>query len=297
MNLRHIEVFHAIRLAGSINAAAERLNVSQPALSRTLKHAESLLGFKLFDRVKQRLVPTREAELLFSEAVDVHGALERFRTLARNLGRNPDDVLRVGFLPSLGVGLAPRVVSHLPKHWEGFKVELFTHHYDVLVRRLRALDLDLAVAFNIMETPGINSIPVGTMRLTYLETDDPAVPATAAPVSLGEIDMQSFVGLEKESPVGTFLKSAFDAEGVPYEPRISVHTYSVAAACVSEGVGCAIVDEFSARFTRGVRLRPLTPDLKFTITALTSENRAVSNAEEMFIKILKLACQELHRET
>ncbi|EIM74221.1 LysR family transcriptional regulator [Nitratireductor aquibiodomus RA22] len=296
MNLRHIEVFHAIRLAGSINAAAERLNVSQPALSRTLKHAESLLGFKLFDRVKQRLVPTREAELLFAEAVDVHGALERFRTLARNLGRNPDDVLRVGFLPSLGVGLAPKVVSNLPKHWEGFKVELFTHHYDVLLKRVHALDLDLAVAFNLVETPGINSTTVGTMSLTYLETDDPAKPFNPSPVHLREIDMQSFVGLEKESPVGVFLKAAFDEQGLPYEPRISVHTYSVAAACVSQGVGCAIVDEFSARFTRGVRLRPLVPDLKFSITALTSENRAISNAEEMFIRILKSACQELHRE-
>ncbi len=294
MQLRHIEVFHAIRLAGSINAAAERLNVSQPALSRTLKHAESLLGFKLFDRVKQRLVPTREAELLFSEAVDVQAALERFRTLARNLGRNPDDVLRVGFLPSLGVGLAPKVVSKLPKHWEGFKVEIFTHHYDMLLRRLRALDLDLAVAFSIVETPGINSTTVGTMNLTYLETDDPDKPVDPSPVHLRDIDMKTFVGLEKESPVGTFLRHAFDQEGMPYEPRISVHTYSVAAACVSQGVGCAIVDEFSARFTRGVRLRPLVPKLQFTITALTSENRPVSNAEDMFIKILKSACQELH---
>ncbi|GGE81614.1 LysR family transcriptional regulator [Stappia taiwanensis] len=297
MNLRHIEVFHAIRLAGSINAAADRLNVSQPALSRTLKHAESLLGFKLFDRVKQRLVPTKEAELLFAEAKDVQVALERFRTLARNLGRNPDNVLRVGFLPSLGVGLAPKVVSKLPQHWEGFKLELFTHHYDVLVKRLLALDLDLAVGFSIVETPGINSTTVGTMSLTYLETDGPGAVVDPSPMDLREIDMNSFVGLEGESPVGVFLKDAFERVGVAYEPRISVHTYSVAAACVSQGVGCAIVDEFSARFTRGVRLRPLTPPLQFTITALTAENRPISNAEDMFIKILKSACTELHQES
>ncbi|MHC5656182.1 LysR family transcriptional regulator [Stappia sp.] len=294
MNLRHIEVFHAIRLAGSINAAAVRLNVSQPALSRTLKHAESLLGFKLFDRVKQRLVPTKEAELLFEEAKDVQVALDRFRALARNLGRNPDNVLRVGFLPSLGVGLAPRVISRLPLHWEGFELEVFTHHYDVLVERLLAFDLDLAVAFSIAEIPGVNIMTVGKMQLTFLETDDPAVPVETSAKHLRDIDMADLVGLERESPVGVFLRAAFEGVGVPYEPRLSVHTYSVAAACVSEGIGCAIVDEFSARFTRGVRLRPLEPPLEFTITALTAENRPLSNAEEVFLKVLKVACRELN---
>ena len=58
MRLRHIEVFNAIYLSGSISAAAQLLNVSQPSLSKTLQHAEDQLGFKLFRRVRGRLLPT-----------------------------------------------------------------------------------------------------------------------------------------------------------------------------------------------------------------------------------------------
>ena len=43
MNLRHIEVFHAVYVNGSVSAAARMLNVSQPSVSKVLRHAESLL--------------------------------------------------------------------------------------------------------------------------------------------------------------------------------------------------------------------------------------------------------------
>ena len=41
MNLRHIEIFHAVYVNGSVSAAARALNVSQPSVSKMLRHAES----------------------------------------------------------------------------------------------------------------------------------------------------------------------------------------------------------------------------------------------------------------
>ena len=61
MRLRHIEVFQAVYVNGSISAAARALNISQPSVSKVLRHAESQLGFTLFKLVKQRLAPTDEA--------------------------------------------------------------------------------------------------------------------------------------------------------------------------------------------------------------------------------------------
>ena len=50
MNLRQIEVFRAIMLTGGVSDAARSLNVSQPNVSRLLRHTEDRLGIKLFDR-------------------------------------------------------------------------------------------------------------------------------------------------------------------------------------------------------------------------------------------------------
>ena len=56
MRLRHIEIFHAVYTCGSITAAAKVLNVSQPSVSKVLAHAESQLGYRLFERHKGKIL-------------------------------------------------------------------------------------------------------------------------------------------------------------------------------------------------------------------------------------------------
>ncbi len=79
MRLRHIEVFHAIYSCGSVTRAAEVLNVSQPSVSKVLAHAEQQLGYRLFDRIKGKLVPTPEADQLFTHVDEVNESLDRMR--------------------------------------------------------------------------------------------------------------------------------------------------------------------------------------------------------------------------
>jgi DNA-binding transcriptional LysR family regulator len=59
MRLKHIEVFHAVMLTGSVSAAANLLHVTQPAVTQALQHAELQLGYALFTRQRRRLIPTR----------------------------------------------------------------------------------------------------------------------------------------------------------------------------------------------------------------------------------------------
>ena len=292
MNLRQIEVFYAIYRTGSVSAAARQLNVSQPALSKALQHAESQLSFKLFDRVKQRLVPTHEANLLFEQSQKLQTCLESLNALVRQLGEASQRTLRVGFLPSLGVGFAPKVLAKIASE-DGSNLEIFTHHYDQILDRLLSYRLDLGVAFSLPQPPGIRSTPLGTMRLVYVEAETNAMlDDPSKPLRLEEIDSKSLVGLERESPVGQALMAEFEKAGLEYAPRISVHTYSVAAACAAEGVGPAIVDEFSARATPGLRVRALEPAYTFEIVALLPESRAASRAEMEFIEKMIRCCRD-----
>ena len=97
MNLRHIEVFHAVYQSGSVSAASRALNVSQPSVSKVLKHAESRIGFRLFRLVKGRLVPTDEAHTLFREVDDIYGRI--LRNSVTYMEEAPANI-RVGSSPS-----------------------------------------------------------------------------------------------------------------------------------------------------------------------------------------------------
>src|SRR6202166_2684388 len=85
MNLRHMEVFHAIMRTGSVTSAARSLNVTQPAVSAVLKHCESQLNMKLFTRVSGRLQPTPEAKAIFPEIAAIFGRVEAVNLLTQDL--------------------------------------------------------------------------------------------------------------------------------------------------------------------------------------------------------------------
>src|ERR1044071_8443250 len=95
MNLRHIEIFHAVYVNGSVSGAARALNVSQPSVSKTLRHAESLLGFPLFERANGRLIATEDAHTLFGEVREIQDRVQALREASRNLRRGAGAVLRV----------------------------------------------------------------------------------------------------------------------------------------------------------------------------------------------------------
>ena len=105
MRLRHIEIFQAIRQAGSISGAAQLLHVSQPSVTKVLQHAEAQLGFALFQRIKGKLVITPEALALEREVSKVTVSLDGVRRLAESLRREPGQTLRIGATPTLASSL------------------------------------------------------------------------------------------------------------------------------------------------------------------------------------------------
>ena len=73
---RHVEVFRALMIAGSVTRAAELLHTSQPTVSRELARMEHSIGFPLFERIRGRLRPTM-ALALYDEVRQSYAGLER----------------------------------------------------------------------------------------------------------------------------------------------------------------------------------------------------------------------------
>jgi len=111
VRLRQIEIFHAVYANGSISSAARALNVSQPAVSKVLRHTESQLGIRLFDLVRGRLVPTDEAHALFREVDEVFHRVTSLQQTANNLRNSGAGHLRIGIVPSLGLEVLPQVIA------------------------------------------------------------------------------------------------------------------------------------------------------------------------------------------
>jgi DNA-binding transcriptional LysR family regulator len=95
LTLRQIEVIRAIMVTGTVGAAARLLNVSSPGISRLMKHAETSVGVKLFNRRCGRYTPTREANAIFNQINGVYDKVEDLQFIITRIKRGADIELKV----------------------------------------------------------------------------------------------------------------------------------------------------------------------------------------------------------
>lgn len=277
MQLRHLEVFHAVMLTGTITAAAKLLNVSQPAATRLLLRAEDVLGYKLFERVKGRLVPTREAQVLHAESERVIAGLEQLRTLSRNLGKASSGRLRIAAAPALCLDLVPSAITRFRRRHPDVSFEIETRQYADLVQAVLTQEVDLGLGFDVQPHPGLEATPLSQASFVGIF---PASLERALPpvVKLELFRKHPFIGLRRNDPLGNAYAAALKVAGVTLQPIVEVQTNGVALSLVAQGAGAAIVDQYTAaaRDPRNVTARRLEPSIPFAVHSLHARHRPLS---------------------
>lgn len=287
MKLRHIEVFHAVYQAGSVSGAARALHVSQPSISKVLRHAEAQIGFTLFRVVKGRLVPTEEAHVLFQEVRELQGRIESLQETTKNLRHGVGGHLRLAVLPSLGLQVTPAAVARFRKTHPEVSFDIKTVHKADILRSLYERNSDLAVAYDSPRHPRLAEARIGSGELVLLfrKQDIPDPPARLSMETLRQFDLMRLAG---NGSIDTLLNSEIGMDWTGHA-GISVETYYVAAALVREGAGIAVVDEFTARATAGTDLdyRPLARKSRFDVYCIHLVDRPLSRVAQEFIRTMQ----------
>ena len=293
MNLRQIEVFHAVYLHGTVSAAARSLNVSQPSVTKVLRHAETSIGLPLFERTRGRLIPTEDARSLFAEVSDIQDRVRSLRQTCHNLRFGRGSLLRVSVLPSLGLRAVPEAVAAFMREHQDLLFDLQTLHHDEMVRKLYERETDIAVSFEVPAAApvGHQVIGEGELVVLYREQDFPDAPSR---VHLSDLRTQKFISPVQGGPIGRMLSSELEKLGIELDEVSSARTYYVAAALVRAGVGMAIVDNFTAQaaFTPELSWRPLQPAITFDINAVYLQDRPPSRAASEFLQLLGRMLEE-----
>ena len=296
MNLRQIEVFRAVMLAGSVTQAARLLHVSQPGISRMLAHIELQLGLPLFERTRNRLRPTPEAEALYAEVEQVYRGVGRIGDRARELKEGTHLALRVLASPSTGLEAVPRALAKLATDFPAASL-----HFEVLparemVNQLLHRECDVAISTLPIEHPLLDVRSIGQWTLAGVF---PAGHALAARRSLRPQDLlrEPLVGFSADTPQGRAIAAWSEVHGIAPRSHLSVRSGQAACALAVCGAGVAVVDDLTARAARssGLAFRPITGAPSFQIAAVTHGGFALSAAAAAFIDLTARALKALRR--
>lgn len=145
VKFRHLQCFLEIARQQSVVKAAAALSVTQPAVSKTIRELEGLLGVALFERRGRGIALTRFGEVFLRYAGASVTALRQgvdSITQARTRGGL---TIKIGALPTVSTRVVPRAVHLFKQDNTGTVVRVVTGENSVLLSQLRTGDLDLVV--------------------------------------------------------------------------------------------------------------------------------------------------------
>jgi DNA-binding transcriptional LysR family regulator len=170
-DLRHLRAFVAVAEELNFLRAAERLHVSQPALSQTIRHLESILKLQLFERDTRRVQLTTAGTALLEDALDILARYQAFVQRSTSLTRGLRDILRVGYLIGAAVDMVPGIIRAFREQFPHVDLVLKEYDFsmpeagifgevDVSILRPPIEEGDLQFV-NLLEEPCVACLPLG----------------------------------------------------------------------------------------------------------------------------------------
>ncbi|CAH0527209.1 DNA-binding transcriptional regulator OxyR [Vibrio hippocampi] len=188
MNIRDFEYLVALAEHKHFRKAAEACFVSQPTLSGQIRKLEDEIGTSLLERSSRRVLFTDAGLQLVDQAQRVLKEVKTFREMAAGQSGEMTGPMHIGFIPTVGPYLLPKIVPRLKEAFPDLELYLHEAQTHQLVRQLEDGKLDCLVLASVPETAPFKEIEV------YNEPLSIAIPCDHEWASLSEIEMDQLEG-------------------------------------------------------------------------------------------------------
>lgn len=274
MNLRYIEVVHALLRASSVTEAAQNLNISQPAVSIMLKRAESQLGFTLFRRVSGRLHPTPEALVLKEEIDGVFNRIETLKRVACGLRDGLSGSFSIAASPSLASGYLPDVVAGFQRDRPEASIDIQSVPSPRVVDLVSRREVDLGFSYQVPPDVGTCFEVIGSAQIACII---PAGNPLSARAAIGPADLagQRIITYGGHAPFGRLIRAAFAQAGVPLQILVEIHNAAEATFLVMADAGIALIDPILSEgyALPSIVVRPFQPEISLPLQLVFPKDR------------------------
>lgn len=242
MTLRQYEYLIAVAEEHSFTRAAERLLVSQPALSHQIKVLESSIGGPLLDRLARTVEVTPLGAAFLPHAVAAVRSTDEATRAARSVGRLTGGELRVATLQSIALGIIPAAIRAWRREHPRVRVQIREFmHIDLLAADMLHGGADVAIGPEPSGWTGMCWSLGPEEFMVILPYDDPGLPADGRPISLRSLADRAWVLYSPDFGLNPFVSAACARVG--FTPRAAVRTHHTATAIelAAAGLGPALV--------------------------------------------------------
>ena len=288
VTLRELEVLRALVETGTATIAAQRLGLSQPAVSRAVASLEAQLDRPLFERSGGRLVPNSDALAIADELGPVFAALARIENRAAAAPRSHSGTLRIVAPPTIAHRFLPSRVAMFARENRDLEIVFDVLSSDALVSSIAEGRHDVALTDTMPAHEGVRAdLLLATEAICLMPA--PHRLATHAVVRPQDLEGEPFIAMTRRHSGRAAIDRAFDRTGVRRRIVIEASTAVSAVEFVREGLGLALVNPFPIvhQLGRGIEARPFEPGIPYRTSFLTPSAGPMSPAGRAFVELVR----------
>lgn len=293
MNLKHLQYMITLEEEGSTKKAAERLGVSQSALSKHLLVLEESLGVSLFVRAQKKLTPTAYGRIYLDAARQILQVYQFTSQTITSLSAREKTDFYLGVPPHRDLKLIVRLLPEFQKSFPNVTLHILEDYAENLILQFRGGPLQLAI-LNAIDIPedDIHTFPLGIEEIVL------AVPAMnplaglkgpGGPLSLdiGRLKNVPLILPHGSTAVRTILNSIFATKKISPNIVCEVNNSDALLTMVKQGVGCAFIPKsYQDEDTKAVYFS-LSPRCFINKHFAIPKGHLLSPVEEWFINAVK----------
>lgn len=282
INLRQLTYFVRVVDAGNMTAAAEQLNLAQPALGAQMRQLEKELNVSIFVRHSRGVSPTEAGWRLYERAKGILRDVEDMRREVQTIGSARKDSIVLGLSPSIMLLIGPDVLLEARNEMPEVFLSLSEERSFVLAEALERGQLDVILAYHVAQRAGFTREAI--LEEDFLLVTSPGMAPSSPTVSFAEaLDMELVIGGERG-----LLRSIVEAEAQRLSLKLrlafEVHSINSMKSLIARGVGASIMPFSLAadEIKRGVLVgRPIDrPAITRTLYAVHPTGRHLAAHED-----------------
>lgn len=155
MDIRQLSYLKELVTRGSFSLAAQRLGISQPALSIRIKQLEEDCDLQLIDRSAKPIRLTSDGEHFFTQALEVLSAMETLEEIPLQLQQEISGTLRLGIIPTLAPYLLPLILPTIQRRYPSLELHVEEVLTAQMIHRIRSGHLQAGILSTPIEARGL----------------------------------------------------------------------------------------------------------------------------------------------
>ena len=290
VTLKQIRAFVAVAQAGSFTLAANRLHLTQSAVSVLISELEQPFGLRLFDRTTRLVQLTDAGREFLPVAEKVLADLGHALASSRDLVAKARGRVTVAATPMMSAILLPNVIASYAKVHPGVQVVLCDTLAAQIQPKVRDGEADFGIGTFERSGRELDAEPLMVDSLILVCPAGHALVGRSAGVPWRALSGHAFVALSRDNSVGQMIRDCLLAEGVDVRIVHEVSYLSTMLGMVDAGLGIAVLPSYARPVTHGQRIavrRLIRPEVRRETSILTRHGRTLSPAALSFKEFLK----------